>query len=82
MEACKLIDVDITQDQISKSHRSQTKKKASEKITSIISRVVRNQVFLFFRKLIRSVGMKRFFKNEAEHFYFNEILTKFRNNSF
>ena len=33
MRVCKLIDVDITQDQISTSHRLQTKKRANEKIS-------------------------------------------------
>ena len=52
MEVRKLIDVDITKDQISTSHRLQTKKRANEKITfppiivRFISRDMRNKVFL------------------------------------
>ena len=84
MEVCKLIDVDITQDQISTSHRLQTKKRTNEKITSpiivrFISRDVRNKVFSN-RKLIRSVDMKKFFINGIENLYVNENLTKFRKN--
>ena len=51
MELCKLIDVEITQDQILTSHCSQTKKRAKEKITSppnivrFISHDVCNKVF-------------------------------------
>ena len=82
MEVCKLIDVDITQDQISTSHRLQTKKRTNEKITSppiivrFIGRNVRNKVFSY-RKLIRSADMKKFFINGIENFYVNENLTKF-----
>ena len=36
MVVCKLIDVDITQDQISTSHLLQTKKRANENITSLL----------------------------------------------
>ena len=87
MEVCKLIDVDITQDQISTSYRLQTKKRANENITSppiivrFISRDVRNKVFSN-RKLIRSADMKKFFINGTENLYVNENLTKFRKKLF
>ena len=86
MEVCKLIDVDITQDQISTSHRLQTKKRANEQITSpiivrFISRDVRNKVFSI-RKLIRCADMKKFFINGIENLYVNENLTKFRKKLF
>ena len=86
MEVCKLIDVDITQDQISTSHRWQTNKRTNEKITSpiivrFISRDVRNKVFSN-RKLIRSADMKKFFINGIENLYVNENLTKFRKKLF
>ena len=87
MEVCKLIDVDITQDQISTFHRLQTKKRTNEKIISppiivrFISRDVRNKV-LSNRKLIRSADMKKFCINGIENLYVNENLTKFRKKLF
>ena len=83
MEMCKLIDVDITQDQILTTHCLQTKKRANEKITSppiivrFINRDLRNKVFSN-RKLIRSADMKKFFINGIENLCVNENLTKFQ----
>ena len=86
IEVAKLLNVELTQDQISTSHRLQLRKRNNKQndrtissvspiIVRFISRDVRNKIFAN-RKLARAADVKGFSVEDTENIYVNENLTR------
>ena len=89
IKVAKMLNVSLSSDQISTSHRLQTrlKPKNSEPAASppiivrFLSRDVRNQLYAN-RKLARTVNLQEFSLQGAENIYINENLTQSRKKLF
>ena len=93
-EVAKLMNVNLSEDQISTSHRipasqgpnrdiNESKKRqiasSPPNIVRFLSRDVRNSLY-FNRKLLREANLKKFFVEGTTEIYVNENLTRFRKN--
>ena len=89
MEVAKLLDITITADQISTSHRLQPRIKRDNTMPTVsppiivrfVSREIRNNVY-FNRKLIRTADLKNFPVAGTSSIFINENLTQSRKKLF
>ena len=89
MEVVKPLDIAITVDQISTSHRLQSRIERYNTMLTVsppiiirfVSRDMRNNVY-FNRKLIRTAELKKFPVENTSSIFINENLAQFRTKTF